>query len=137
MSIPEPPEFLSGAAAERWHRLWASEVDRHFIRPESHADIAAAYCAAYAEFSDANSKIAETNTVLTKNGKVLENPYLQIRDQDCALATMESAGKVLGLNRPAKEPRVRTLRSYAETLLAGDESEDSELPQAPRLLTQG
>jgi P27 family predicted phage terminase small subunit len=131
--IPEPPEFLSSVAAVRWTRLWAHELDRAFIKPSTHADIVAAYAAAWSEFTDANSKIAETNTVLTRGEKIFQNPYVEIRDR--AWATMETAAKVLGINQPASKPKLRSLASLAETLLAPDEDHLDREPPAPRLLT--
>jgi phage terminase small subunit len=90
------------------------------------ADLAAAYCVAYGEFVDANEKISKTSTVLTRDGKLIPNPFVAVRDR--AFETMLAMRQELGIDIQSRWDAIEPLLALpVEQLEYGDAGADARL----------
>src|SRR5262245_47885893 len=84
--VPDPPPFVTGYAADEWHRVAASLCVLRMLTPLDHMPLAA-YCVAYAHWRQAEEALADmakrdqaTGALLIKaqDGNARRNPLVQI-----------------------------------------------------------
>lgn len=97
--VPDPPDYLTELARDKWNSLWR-QIDTYLFSPESYHDVAVAYCIAYSEFVQANIKLSTSNPVLMMNGRLVMNPYTDVRDR--AWQTMQECAQKLHLHVPSR-----------------------------------
>jgi phage terminase small subunit len=90
--VPVAPESFGDVATQRWREIWQSLNQQP---SQSTLDIATMHCAAYAEFVEANRMISSTNIAWTRDERLIENPYIAIRDR--AYAVMQQTEGELDL----------------------------------------
>ncbi len=125
--VPQPPEWLSQRAVERWLTLWP-QLDRSRIDPAIHMDIVCIYCEAYADYREACEGLATEAPKVIRDGegRTSTSPYLKLRND--AIGVLTEVGQTLGLLPEADAPPAFGWNQISAVLLVeqDDGSEDPD-----------
>lgn len=106
-AVPVPPPIVADdeVAADEWHRVTSLLFDEGAIAELDRA-VLALYCSAYARWTHATAKLAETGGPLVANerGEPQQNPWLAIAR--AAARELHQAAEPLGLS-PAARNKVK------------------------------
>jgi P27 family predicted phage terminase small subunit len=113
VSLPEPPKILQGTSLDEWHRITKLLAITGSVT-ELDMSALVGYCVEYAKFTNANEKLAKTDSMLVRStkGTVMANPLLKISDH--ALANMLRIAQDFGFSPAARrslriEPKAEEL----------------------------
>src|SRR5262249_28165387 len=112
-AIPQPPNWLTEVAKKTWVDLYPTLDQTRMQTGALHT--LALYCAAWAQFRDAEERL-NTMGVVLKDGmnRIVENPYVKIRET--AVETLHTLGESLGIRPDIDRPPRRRLADVVDYL---------------------